>query len=104
MRILGYFVLTTAVVSMVYILYSYGRLYEFNATFNPALFFMWGMSIFGIAGIIGNYLTKLDIKKGYCDLGITDEQIQSYRKTHNILDPYAKMQEIKNASYHETTC
>lgn len=104
MRILGYFTLATAAIGMLFSLYTYDRSYGFNETFNPAQIFMWIMALVGIAGIIGNFLTKLDIKKGYCNLGITDEQIRRYRKTHNIPDPYAKMQEIKNASDHETVC
>ena len=74
-------------------LYEYDQTYGFDVTFNPAILVLWTMVLLGIAGMIGLFLTKLDCKKGYCDLGITEWQIRRYREKHNIADPYKEMQE-----------
>lgn len=79
-------------------LYQYHETYRFDATFNPAIVVMWVMVLFGVAGIIGKYLTRLDIKKGYCDLGISEEQIRRYREKHSIPDPCAGMRDKKHAA------
>lgn len=86
----------------VYALYTYDQAYGFDATFNPAIVLLWIMVLIGIAGIIGQYLTRRDIKNGYCDLGITEEQIRRYREKHNFPDPYVKMGEKNNEAYHDT--
>lgn len=44
-------------------LYRYHETYRFDAALNPALLVMWIMALFGIAGIIGNYLNWLTIPK-----------------------------------------
>lgn len=77
-------------------LIKYDQTYGFDATFNPAILLLSIMALFGVAGIIGLILTRFDIKKGYCDLGITEEQIRRYREEHNIADPYKAMQDKKH--------
>lgn len=79
-------------------LYQYHETYGFDATFNPALLVMWIMALIGIAGIIGQYLNWLDMKKGYCDLGITQGQIDTYKKTNNVghLMGDQKQREVKD--------
>lgn len=83
-------------------LYQYGETYGFDATFNPVILLLWIMVLLGVAGIIGKYLTRLDIKKGHCNLGITEEQIRYYREKHNFPDPYIKMREKNNEDDHDT--
>ena len=86
-----YLITVLGVIAGIYALYEYHLTYGFDATFNPAILVLWIMALFGIAGMIGLFLTRLDIKKGYCDLGITEEQIKCYREKHNFPDPYIKM-------------
>lgn len=83
-------------------LIKYDQTYGFYATFNPAILVLWIMALIGIAGIIGLFLTRLDMKKGYCDLGITEEQIRRYRQKHNIPDPYKAMREKYHAPHDDT--
>ena len=83
-------------------LIQYDQTYGFDATFNPAILLLWIMALLGIAGMIGLFLTQLDIKKGYCDLGITEGQIRRYREKHNIADPYKEMQEKHHAPDDDT--
>ena len=98
----GYLIAALGVIGGVYALYEYDRIYGFDATFNPAILLLWVMALIGIAGIIGQYLTHRDIKKGYCDLGITEEQIRCYREKHNLSDPYIKMREKNNEDDYDT--
>jgi len=83
-------------------LIQYDQTYGFDATFNPAILVLWIMALFGVAGIIGLILTRFDIKKGYCDLGITEEQIRRYREKHSIADPYQAMQGKKHEADDDT--
>lgn len=85
-------------------LYEYDQTYGFDATCNPAILVLWIMALIGIAGMIGQFLTRLDIKKGYCDLGITEEQIRRYREKHNIADPYKAMREKKHEADNDADC
>lgn len=78
-------------------LIKYDQTYGFDATFNPVILLLWIMALLGIAGMIGLFLTRLDMKKGYCDLGITEEQIRRCREKHNIADPYQAMREKHHA-------
>lgn len=88
--------ITIAILAIGSGLIKYDQTYGFDATFNPAILVLWIMALFGVAGIIGLILTRFDIKKGYCDLGITEEKIRRYREKHNIADPYKAMQEKKH--------
>lgn len=98
----GYLIAAIGMIGGIYSLYQYDQTYGFDATFNPAILVLWIMALFGIAGVIGEYLTKLNIKKGYCDLGITEEQIRRYREKHNIADPYKEMREKHHAHDNDT--
>lgn len=102
MSIMGYVIAALGVISGVYALYAYDQTYGFDATFNPAILLLWVMALIGIAGIIGQYFTRRDMKKGYCDLGITEEQTRRYREKHNFPDPYVKMREKNNEDNHDT--
>lgn len=85
-------------------LIQYDQTYGFDATFNPAILLLSIMALFGVAGIIGLILTRFDIKKGYCDLGINEEQIRRYREKHNIADPYKAMKEKHHESDDGSDC
>lgn len=102
MSIMGYVIAALGVIIGVYALYAYDQAYGFDATFNPAILLLWVMVLIGIAGIIGQYLTRRDMKKRYCNLGITEEQISRYREKHNFPDPYVKMREKNNEDDHDT--
>lgn len=47
------------------------------------IIFGGAMVLIGIAGIIGRWLNNRDIKRGWCESGITQEQIDAYAHKNN---------------------
>lgn len=65
-------------------IYEYGQTYGFDEDINPTTIIAATLCVFGILGLIGRYLNNKDMKRGYCDSGITQERINEYQKSKNV--------------------
>lgn len=61
-------------------IYQYGQTYGFDDQINPTTIIALTLAIIGLFGLIGRYLNNKDMKRGYCESGITQEQINAYQK------------------------
>lgn len=64
-------------------IYQYGQSYGFDEQINPTTIIAATLTIIGLLGSIGCYLNNKDMKRGYCESGITQEQIDAYQKSKN---------------------
>ena len=64
-------------------IYQYGQTYGFDEDINPTTIIAATLCVIGILGLIGRYLNNKDMKRGYCDSGITQERIDEYQKSKN---------------------
>lgn len=78
------FLLTMFVSVQLYalLIYEYGEAYEFDKQINPMTIIFGSMVAIGVFGLIGQYLNNKDTKRGYCESGISQEQIDTYRSNH----------------------
>lgn len=65
-------------------IYYYGETYGFDDQINPTTIISASLCVIGILGLIGRYLNNKDMKRGYCDSGITKERIDEYQKSKNV--------------------
>jgi len=60
-------------------IYQYGQTYGFDDQINPTTIIAATLTIIGLLGLVGRYLNNKDMKQGYCESGITQEQIDALR-------------------------
>lgn len=65
-------------------IYHYGQTYGFDEDINPTTIIAGTLFVIGILGLIGRYLNNKDMKRGYCDSGISQEKINEYQKSKNV--------------------
>ena len=65
-------------------IYQYGQTYGFDDQINPTTIIAATLTIIGLLGLVGRYLNNKDMKRGYCESGITQEQIDAYQKSKNV--------------------
>ena len=83
-------------------IYQYGQTYGFDDQINPTTIIAATLTIIGLLGLVGRYLNNKDMKRGYCESGITQEQIDAYQKTKNvghIMEDGSKVSAIKDAKF-----
>lgn len=83
-KFLTYWTLLVLVQIYVLAIYQYGEIYGFNDQINPTTIIAATLSIIGLLGLVGRYLNNKDMKRGYCESGITQEQIDAYQKSKNL--------------------
>lgn len=54
-------------------IYQYGQTYGFDDQINPTSIIAVALTIIGLLGLVGRYLNNKDMKRGYCESGITQE-------------------------------
>lgn len=64
-------------------IYQYGEIYGFDDQINPTIIIASTLTIIGLLGLVGRYLNNKDMKRGCCESGITQEQIDAYQKSKN---------------------
>jgi hypothetical protein len=83
-KFLAYWTLLVLVQIYGLAIYYYGETYGFNESINPTTIIAATLCVIGILGLIGRYLNNKDMKRGYCDSGITQERIDEYQKSKNV--------------------
>ncbi|MDD2781671.1 hypothetical protein [Sulfuricurvum sp.] len=81
-------------------IYQYGQSYGFDEQINPTTIIAAILTIIGLLGLIGRYLNNKDMKRGYCESGIAQEQIDAYQKSRNgghLMEDVSKASDIKDA-------
>lgn len=78
------FLLTVLLAIQIYALlfYEYGETYGFDDQINPITIIAGVLAIIGVIALFGRILNNKDTKRGYCESGITQEQIDTYRSNH----------------------
>jgi hypothetical protein len=56
-------------------IYQYEQTYGFDEDINPTTIIAATLCVIGILGLIGRYLNNKDMKRGYCDSGILNPQL-----------------------------
>jgi hypothetical protein len=85
-------------------IYQYGQTYGFDKDINPTTIIAATLCVIGIFGLIGRYLNNKDMKRGYCESGITQEQIDGYQKSKNgghLMEDATIFSAIKEIKYRE---
>lgn len=89
-KFLTYWTLMVVVQLYALAIYQYGEVYGFDHQINPATILLSTMVIIGLLGLVGRYLNNRDMKRGYCDSGISQDTIDAYQTsrtaTHNQED------------------
>ncbi|MDD3594906.1 hypothetical protein [Sulfuricurvum sp.] len=83
-KFLAYWTLLVLVQIYGLAIYQYGQTYGFDEDINPTTIIAATLCVIGILGLIGRYLNNKDMKRGYCDSGITQERINEYQKSKNV--------------------
>ena len=81
-------------------IYQFGQTYGFDDQINPTTIIAATLTIIGLLGLVGRYLNNKDMKRGYCESGITQEQIDAYQKSKNVghlMEDGSKVSTIKDA-------
>ncbi len=81
-KIITYLAILVALQIVGLAIYQYGLTYGFNDKINLTTIIAGLMAVIGLLGLAGRYLNKKDSKRGYCESGISEEQIDTYRKKH----------------------
>lgn len=95
-KIIIYLVILVALQIVGLAIYQYGQTYGFNENINPTTIIAGLMAVIGLLGLVGRYLNKKDSKRGYCESGISEEQICTYRKKYPESASKKKIPEINH--------
>lgn len=84
------FLLTMLVALQLYAVdvYLYVKAREYSDPYTPMYITAGVLAITGVLGLIGRYLNNKDEKRGYCESGITQKQIDTYRNNHLARESY----------------
>jgi len=99
-KFLTYWTLLVLVQIYGLVIYQYGETYGFDDQINPVTIIAATLTIIGLLGLIGRYLNNKDMKRGYCESGIAQEQIDAYQKSRNgghLMEDGHKTSVIKEA-------
>lgn len=105
-KFLAYWIILVLVQIYCYALYQYDQTYGFDETINPATIIAYTLVIIGLLGLVGRYLNNKDMKRGYCDSGITQERIDVCKNEKNvghIMDDSFDAKKIKDREIRERT-
>lgn len=103
-KIITYLAILVALQIVGLAVYQYGLTYGFNDKINPTTIIAGLMAVIGLLGLAGRYLNKKDSKRGYCESGISEEQIDMYRKKHAESASKNKIQERNHEDDNDQSC